>query len=250
MEGLKSRLKFRLHYSVKCDNIDFESFSNALGTWIHRPQVVNRKLAGAVVVKQFTLPKARLDEAVSLALVDSVKESVSMTENVCCLIRKLLPRTKHVPAVNELIVKDDEAFVVFFLPTEQTSNMFPYCLQFLPLTSEVVLKWCNCVKQPCCHGDGRLSDIPCSVTEPDNSIFIPEATSGINIVTLPWLMHVLIPKIVTWAQNKDEGVMKKDSLVPLEHYMQVYQMLKKKYAAPLIDVSIGVHVLLVQYISV
>jgi len=230
-------LQFRLQHCIKCDNIDYESFINALDTWIHRPQVVNRKLAGAVVVKQFTLPRARLDEAVSLALVNSKEESVNKAKCVCCLVRKLLPRTKHVSAATELVIKDDETFRVLFLPLERTSKMFPYCFQFLPLTSEVVLKWCNCIKQPCCHGDGGLTDIPGSVQESDSVFLTSEATGGINIVTLPWVIHVLATKIVTWAQNKDEGIKKKDSLIPLEHYIQVYQMLKKKYAAPLIDVS-------------
>ncbi|XP_065890445.1 probable tRNA (uracil-O(2)-)-methyltransferase isoform X2 [Dysidea avara] len=232
MEGLQ----FKLHHDVKCDNVDYEGFNNATDTWIHRPQVVNRKLAGAVVVKQFTMPRARLNEAISLALINSEEESVTKTESVSCLVRKLLPRTKHVPAATELVVKDDETFRVLFLPVEHSDNLFPYCLQFLPLTSEVILKWCNCIKQPCCHGDGKLTDVLCSVPESDNSVPIPEASGGgINIVTLPWLVHVLVPKVVTWAQSKDEGMAKKDSLVPLEHYMQVYQMLKKKYAAPLIE---------------
>ena len=230
-------MQFRMHYTVQCENADYESFTNAIDTWIHRPQVVNRKLAGAVVVKRFTLPRARLNEAVSLALINNDDSSLNKAEAVFCIVRKLLPRTKHVPAANELVIRDDETFRVLFLPLERTCSMLPYCLQFLPLTSELVLKWCNCVKQPCCHEREKLVDDSCSVPESNNSIPIPEATGGINIITLLWLVHVLVPKILTWAQNKDEGVLKKDSLVPLEHYMLVYQMLKKKYAAPLIDVS-------------
>ena len=66
---------------------------------------------------------------------------------------------------------------------------------------------------------------------------IEEPTSGINTITLSWLVHILLPKLVSWAESWDEGRTKRESLIPLEDYVQLYHAMKKKYAAPLIEVS-------------
>lgn len=233
---MENVLQFRCCHKIKCEAVDYERFHNVTDTWIRRPQVVNRKLAGAVITKQFCIPSSRLNEATSIALTHDVNDgdnSCSNGDSVCCIVRKLLPRTQHVPSTSEVIVKDDNKFSVTFLPIENNGGLFPYCLQFLPQSPEIVLRWCNCVQQPCCH-DSTDSPVP----ETNNSDHILEPTCGINIITLPWLIHILLPKLVTWAQTGDEGKSKRESLVSLEHYMQLYQMMKKKYAGPLIKVSL------------
>jgi len=193
---------------------------------------VNRKLAGAVITKEFYIPSARAHEAVSIVLTgDNEEKDCSNGDSVCCIVRRLLPRARHVSSANEVIVKDDNKFSVTFLPLERNGGLFPYCLQFLPQTSEIAVRWCNCVQQPCCH-ENRNSIVPMS--EPSNS---EEPTCGINIITLPWLQHVLLPKLVAWAQSGDEGRTKRESLIPLEQYIQSYQLMKKKYAGPLIEVG-------------
>ena len=230
---MENVLQFKHCHRIKCEAVDYERFHNVTDTWICRPQVVNRKLAGAVITKQFCIPRAKANEAPSIALAE---ESCSNFDNdiVSCTVRKLLPRAQHVSSLGEVVIKDDEKFSVTFLPLENSGRLFPYCLQFCPQTSELILRWCNCVQQPCCHENKDSSDN----LEPHNSDHILEPTCGINIITLPWLVHILLPKLASWAESWDEGRTKRESLIPLEYYVQLYQMMKKKYAAPLIEVSL------------
>lgn len=249
---MENALYFRCYHRIKCETVDYERFHSVTETWIRRPQVVNRKLAGAVITKQCCIPSSRANEAASIVLTTDHDESCSNSDNVSCIVRKLLPRAKHLSSVSEVIIKDDKKFSLTFLPLDNSGGLFPYCLQFCPQTSEIVLQWCNCVQQPCCHESQHSTDnsVPTlephnSATdnsvptlEPHNSDHIVEATCGINIITLPWLIHILLPKLVTWAQSWDEGRTKRDSLIPLEQYVQLYQVMKKKYAGPLIEVSL------------
>ena len=232
-------LHFRRCHAVKCEAVDYERFCSVTDTWIRRPQVVNRKLAGAVIVKQCCIPSARANEAASIVLTNEDIGSCSNGDNVDCIVRKLLPRAQHVSSVSEVIIKDDKKFCLTFLPLEQTGGLFPYCLQFNPLTSELVLRWCNCVQPSCCHEKDNFDDNSVPIPELHNSDHNLEPTCGINIITLQWLVHILLPKLVTWAQSWEEGRTKRDSLIPLEHYIQLYQAMKKKYAGPLIEVSIN-----------
>ena len=241
---MENVLQFQYCHRIKCEAVDYERFQNVTDTWIRRPQVVNRKLAGAVITKQFCIPRARASEAASVALTGESCSSFD-SDNVSCIVRKLLPRAQHVSSVSEVIIKDDKTFSVTFLPLENSGGMFPYCIQFCPQTSEFMLRWCNCVQQPCCHGNEDSSDNLVPVLKPHNLDHIPELTCGINIITLPWLVHILLPKLVTWAEGWDEGRTKRESLIPLEHYIQLYQMMKKKYAAPLIEVKLTI---LINYI--
>ena len=225
-------LQFRQYHGIKCDTIDYERFRNVTDVWIQRPQVVNRKLAGAVITKRLYIPSIRASEAVSIVLNNNDVDSCSNGDSVCCIVRKLLPRAQQVSPVNEVIIEDDKQFSLTFLPLDHNGRLFPYCLQFLPQTSEVILRWCNCERQPCCHENKNSTDNSFSISD-----HIPEPTCGINIITLPWLIHILLPKLVAWAEGWDEVRTKRESLIPLEHYVQLYQMMKKKYAGPLIEVS-------------
>ena len=234
---MENALQFRRHHAIKCETVDYERFHNVTDTWIQRPQVVNRKLAGAVIVKQCCIPSARANEAASIVLAIEGQESCSNGDDVNCIVRKLLPRAQHVSPVSEVIIKDDKKFCLTFLPLEKSGGLFPYCLQFNPQTSELVLRWCNCMQQPCCHEKYDFTDNLVPIAEPHSSDHDLEPLCGINIITLPWLVHILLPKLVTWAQSWDEGRTKRNSLIPLEHYIQLYQAMKKKYAGPLIEVS-------------
>ena len=234
--------QFRCYHKIKCEPLNYERFQDVTDTWIRRPQVVNRKLAGAVIVKQLYIPSARANEAASIILASDDEESSNNGDSVCCIVRKLLPRAQHVPSVSEVIIKDDKKFSLTFLPLEHSGGLLPYCLHFYPQTSELVLGWCNCVQQPCCHESKDSSDISVPILQPDtcNSDHILEPTCGINIITLPWLIHILLPKLVTWAQSWDETRTKRDSLISLEHYIQLYQVMKKRYAGPLMEVGASV----------
>ena len=237
---MENVFQFKHCHGIKCEAVDYERFQNVTDTWIRRPQVVNRKLAGAVITKQFCIPREKTNEAASIVLTVNDEESCSNFDgdSVSCIVRKLLPRAQNVYSVNEVVIKDDKNFSVTFLPLENSGRLFPYCLQFCPQTSQLVLRWCNCVQQPCHHENKDSSDNLVPLLEPHNSDHILEPPCGINIITLPWLVHILLPKLVTWAESWDEGRTKRDSLIPLEHYVQLYHMMKKKYAAPLIEVLI------------
>lgn len=237
---MENVLQLKHCHRIKCEAVDSERFHDITDTWIRRPQVVNRKLAGAVITNQFCIPRSRANEAPSIALTGNGEESCSNFDNdiVYCIVRKLLPRAQHVSTLREVMIKDDKNFSVTFLPLENSGRLFPYCLQFCPQTSELVLRWCNCVQQPCCHENKDSSDNLFPILDPHSSDHILEPTCGINIITLPWLVHILLPKLASWAESWDKGRTKRESLISLEHYVQLYQIMKKKYAAPLIEVSL------------
>ena len=237
-------MEFKQCHRIKCKAVDYERFHNVTDTWIQRPQVVNRKLAGAVITKQFWIPRTKASEAAFLAVMGHDEEtcssqtnSDSSDDNVCCIVRKLLPRARHVDLVSEVIIKDDEIFSLTFLPLENCKRLFPYCLQFCPQTEELVLRWCIDAQQPHCLANVSFTDDLAPILEPLDSNHTEETTCGINIITLSWLVHILLPKLVSWAESWDEGRIKRESLIPLEDYVQLYHAMKKKYAAPLIEVS-------------
>lgn len=232
-------LQFRYSHRVKCETVNYERFCNVTDTWIRRPQVVNRKLAGAVITKRFLISSARVNDVKSIVLSgDDDDENCSNDDSVCCIVRKLLPRAQHISSVSEVIIRDDRKHSLTFLPLEDSRGVFPYCLQLCTQTSELVLGWCNCVEQPCCHQNNSTIDNLVPVSELHTLDHILEPTCGINLITLPWLVHILLPKLVTWAQSWDEGKTKRQPLIPLERYIQLYQAMKKKYAGPLIEVGV------------
>ena len=240
-------MEFKQCHRIKCKVVDYERFKNVADTWIQRPQVVNRKLAGAIITKQFWIPRTKAREVATLTVMgrdeetcSSLTNSDSSDDNVCCIVRKLLPRARHVASVSEVIIKDDETFSLTFLPRESCERLFLYCLQFCPQTEELVLRWCIGAQQSCGRANENSTDDLAPVLEPSDANHIQEPTCGINIITLSWLVHILLPKLVSWAESWDEGRTKQESLVPLEDYVQLYHTMKKKYAAPLIEVSLSI----------
>ena len=238
-------MDFKQCHKIKCNAVDYERFQNVADTWIQRPQVVNRKLAGAVITKQFWIPRTKTNEAAIFTVTGSDEEICSSLingdssgDNVRCIVRKLLPRAQHVTPIIEMIIKDDETCSLTFLPLKNCERVFPYCLQFCPQTEELVLKWGDSTLQPSCHENENSTDNLTPVLESCDSSHIQGPTCGIKIITLSWLVHILLPKLVSWAEDWDEGRTKRGSLIPLEDYIQLYHAMKKKYAAPLIEVSL------------
>lgn len=83
--------------------------------WIRRPNVINRKLVGAVILLETSVSSSRLDSSdlshVTVGELQSAAAAEEPVQGQTCegngskiLVRKLIPRTCHVHSSFELVV--------------------------------------------------------------------------------------------------------------------------------------------------
>ena len=82
-------------------NFSAVDFLSGVDVWVKRPQVVNRRLVGAVILKGGESYLKR-EEAGERNIQTQCKETEKKMEN-CIFIRELLPRTKSIASRREAI---------------------------------------------------------------------------------------------------------------------------------------------------
>ena len=69
-------------------------------------------------------------------------------------------------------------------------------------------------------------------------------TNGVTVPTHDWLVTVLLPKVSQWCEESSSQLLtagksrRRDSIIPLSRYSQLYAELKEKYGPTLVQVHV------------
>jgi tRNASer (uridine44-2'-O)-methyltransferase len=213
-------------------NCSASDFLSAVEVWVRRPQVVNRRLLGAVIVEEEATKELKLEDRLQSDGMMTGAEEHS-------LIRELLPRVKSVAPRREIVstIKDILQTSVTFDPMGVSES------------SSMSRGWGSYMLQHCSGNPNRITvSIYCSVKREapscdgrtDSPWTLDKATSsrpnGVTTPTSEWLHSVLLPKVLQWAEEGESGQSpRQQPLVPLGQYCSLYRHLKEKYGPTLVQ---------------
>ncbi|XP_054247533.1 probable tRNA (uracil-O(2)-)-methyltransferase [Indicator indicator] len=230
-------------------------FWAAVRVWLEKPQVLNRRLCGAAIEAEGTVPLGEDGEGSSSLAAGrggggSGEERAVSTDlgwlwrevrgqlpardgrlpppltpwsgpghgsELRAVLRTLLPRGRPVgsPPVKELSVRDVSNGTVTFLPLEESSE------------GKYRIKKCNIYQIQLKHVKDEEWSISIVVPFPEDWF-----SDGIAYPKLAWLGNELLSKLVKWSVEQKSSEFKSTlSLISVTKYSQVYQELKEKYKA-------------------
>ncbi|KAF6036039.1 TRMT44 [Bugula neritina] len=224
-----------------------ENFHKAVKIYIDRPQVVNRRCAGSVLVSavtscdDVTSTSQRLDNLTTL-ICDAMKDEGCLyldpslisvitpytTNYVELSVRKILSKQSHVKFPHEIIIQGLDWY--YFIPVEvngESSLCAVGVSYYLDVSAD----------------SGSVSTNPCiQVTTFSHPQLCCKTTSS------QWLHHVLLPKLNKWASQPAAAVTKSvmsdsqetdgrpDELVSTEKYFEKYTRMKDVYGKAICEI--------------
>ncbi|XP_006822996.1 putative tRNA (uracil-O(2)-)-methyltransferase [Saccoglossus kowalevskii] len=228
-------------------------FWKAIELWLQKPHVVNRRLSGAVLFLRMDLPPESV-----LALIrqhsellcredfstKSLKDHTGFESNavgsspgaaddedtvgchgniVTFCIRKILPKQlDRNKSVNECVVLDKFHGYATFLtyPNNNEHKDGRDC----PIMSAYRIGF-------------QQNESRINLQTPAVSDVLSHPSDGVTNPHLDWLLSFLLPKIVKWSAESDsQQSVQYKSLVPIDNYTVLYQKLKQKYGAKMVEI--------------
>ncbi|XP_060633986.2 probable tRNA (uracil-O(2)-)-methyltransferase isoform X1 [Anolis sagrei] len=201
-------------------------FWEAVGVWLERPQVANKRLCGARLDASRRAAKPGLGGEGKLlegppweALRASCcREALGLDgspdeeEGLEVVLRTLVPKGSTPAPAQEMVVKDIVKGVVTFLPLEQTHE------------GKYKIKNCNIYQIQLTHKQDNEWSISV-LSSPQNYI-----SDGILYPKRTWLKNELLSKLAKWSTETIKNEFKSTlSLISVEKYSKIYQDLKEKY---------------------
>ncbi|XP_003224213.3 probable tRNA (uracil-O(2)-)-methyltransferase [Anolis carolinensis] len=199
-------------------------FWEAVGVWLERPQVANKRLCGARLdaSKPGFGDEGKLLEGApwealrtsgcgeALGLDGGLQEEEE--EGLEVVLRTLVPKTCPPAPAQEMVVKDIIKGIVTFLPLEQTHE------------GKYKIKKCNVYQIRLMHKQDNEWSISI-LSSPENYI-----SDGILYPKITWLKSELLSKLAKWSTEIIKNEFKSTlSLISVAKYSKIYQDLKEKY---------------------
>ncbi|XP_069488129.1 probable tRNA (uracil-O(2)-)-methyltransferase [Ambystoma mexicanum] len=196
-------------------------FWDAVGVWVQKPQVVNRRLCGSQIEQGagsgHWLPLLRRELCQAQTGEDEeLLRSIANTGDLKVLLRTLIPKTNsHYSSESgsELVVKDMSNGIVTFIPLNKVDDVSiqvkrgnVYQIRLEHVKED---EWSISVMILC--SDGWKSD----------AVVHPKPL---------WLINDLLPKLAKWSTEHKKSEFKSTlSLISVVRYSKLYQQLKEKY---------------------
>ncbi|XP_069374675.1 probable tRNA (uracil-O(2)-)-methyltransferase isoform X2 [Paralichthys olivaceus] len=199
-------------------------FWSAVGVWVEKPHVVNKRLCGAKETEGKDVEDVSLllgvphDPDVLSFLTCKVSPAGTHEGETRCSssVRTFIPKvSKGANLQREVVLRDFVRQQVTFLPLEEDAE------------GKVSPKKSNIYQIQLCSHDSEGWSLELHVLSLDGWF-----SDGVVHPKLPWLTSELLPKLVRWASECRSSEFKSTlSLLPVEKYSLVYQQLKDKYKA-------------------
>ncbi|XP_048365676.1 probable tRNA (uracil-O(2)-)-methyltransferase isoform X1 [Sphaerodactylus townsendi] len=208
-------------------------FWAAVGVWLEKPQVANKRLSGAHLEESRAMPRPRSSPAgagpggggprAASSELDVAWQALRCSSlgplllgpgpaHVDALLRTLLPKGRPAPA-RELVVRDVFNGTVTFLPLEQNHE------------GKFKIKECNIYQIKLLHR--KVNEWSLSVLSPSPENYVSD---GIVYPKTTWLGNELLAKLAKWSLETKKCEFKNTlSLISLARYNNSYQNLKEKY---------------------
>ncbi|XP_062239486.1 probable tRNA (uracil-O(2)-)-methyltransferase [Platichthys flesus] len=197
-------------------------FWSAVGVWVEKPHVVNKRLCGAKETEAKDAQDVSLlldvphDPDVLSFLTCKVSPARTHERDTSCSssVRTFIPKVSDGANLRrEVVLRDFDRQQVTFLPLEEDTD------------GRVSLKKSNVYQIQLCSHDSKGWSLELHVLFPDSWF-----SDGVVYPKLPWLTSDLLPKLVRWGSECRTSEFKSTlSLLPVEKYSLVYQQLKDKY---------------------
>nr|XP_043878700.1 probable tRNA (uracil-O(2)-)-methyltransferase [Solea senegalensis] len=219
-----------LKFPTDCASLP-EGFWSAVGVWVKKPHVVNKRLCGVTVThskEAGNVPSLLLLEdapapGLSPQVLSFLTSEVSLTRThehpkpYSSNVRTFVPKVNSygTSLQKEVVVRDFIRQQATFIPMEEDAD------------GRVSLKEDNVYQIQLCNEDCEGWSLELHVLSPDTWF-----SDGVVYPKLRWLTSDLLPKLLRWATECKSSEFKSTlSLLPVEKYSLVYQQLKDKYKA-------------------
>lgn len=223
-------MSWKLNHSFET-SCSSEAFYSGVDVWTRRPNVVNRKLLGAVVRLEAALSPVwhSLDhETLSHVTVKELHSAAREQGGSRMVVRELLPRLSHVQPSLDLVVSDCSNHSVSFFPLELPEEAKGQLLE---------ARLCHKLAYRFMY-ETHTSKICLFLTEQYCAASAAGLVNGVTVPAADWLVGVLLPKILLWSNSQGQGghsaMQLRQTLVPLDKYSCLYQRMKEKHGPALI----------------
>ncbi|XP_028982948.1 probable tRNA (uracil-O(2)-)-methyltransferase [Betta splendens] len=222
---------FDITFPAGCNTLP-EGFWAAVGVWIKKPHVVNKRLCGVKETDGEDADGAELRPLLSDPVLRSELPGDVLTSITCgaspaqthdehkafsSTVRRIVPKINSYGEIlhKDVVLKDFDRQKVTFVPYEEDAD------------GRVSLKKGNIYQIQLCSQDCNDWSLKLCALDPDAWF-----SDGVIYPKLPWLGSELLPKLVRWATESRSGEFRSTlSLLPVEKYSLMYQQLKDKYKA-------------------